>query len=250
MKVKSILVTQPGPADIEKSPYSELIKKFGININFRQFIKIEGIAAKEFRKDRINLLDYTAVIFNSRNAVDHYFRIAKEMRVDVPDSMKYFCVAESTAYYLTKYVQFRKRKIFHGKENFDNLFELFKKHKCEKFLLPCSDIHKQEIPIMLGELKITYKEAVIYKTLSTDLSDLNISSFDMIVFFSPSGIKSLIKNFPKYKQNNTVIGVFGTSTAKAASDAGLTINIQAPTKTAPSMTKAIEEFLANEGKKK
>lgn len=249
MKIKNILISQPQPSDLEKSPYGELAKKLNLSIEFRKFFKIEGITAKDFRKERINLLDYSAVIFTSRNAVDHYFRIAKEMRAEIPDSMKYFCISESTAYYLQKYIQFRKRKIFHSKESFDILTELIKKHKTEKFLLPCSDIHKKEIPDILDSLKVTYKKAIIYKTLASDLSDLDIRKFNLIVFFSPAGIRSLLKNFPEFKQNNCAIGVFGPSTAKAAEEAGLTLTIQAPTCTAPSMTMAIEQYLKGEGKK-
>ncbi len=250
MKIKTILVSQPQPSDLEKSPYADLAKKFNVNIVFRKFIKIEGVPAKEFRKDRINILDYTAVIFTSRNAVDHFFRICKEMRIEVPDTMKYFSISESTAYYLQKYVQYRKRKVFHSKESFANLVELAKKHKTEKFLLPCSDIHKQEIANMLEENKILFKKAVIYRTLASDLSDINIQDYDMLVFFSPAGIKSLFKNFPKFKQSTTVISAFGPSTAKAIMDAGLTLNVAAPTKTASSMTMAIEQYLQNELKKK
>lgn len=250
MKIKTILVSQPQPSDLEKSPYADLTKKFNVTIVFRKFIKIEGVPAKEFRKDRINILDYTAVIFTSRNAVDHFFRICKEMRVEVPDSMKYFSISESTAYYLQKYVQYRKRKVFHSKESFTNLVELTKKHKTEKFLLPCSDIHKQEIANMLEENKIQFKKAIIYRTLASDLSDVKIEDYDMLVFFSPAGIKSLFKNFPKFKQNDTAISAFGPSTAKAVVDAGLTLNVSAPSKTASSMTLAIEQYLQNELKKK
>ena len=250
MKVKNILVSQPQPVDFEKSPYGEIARKLNVNITFRKFFKIEGIPAKDFRKDRVNILDFSAVIFTSRNAVDHYFRICKEMRVEVPESMKYFSISESTAYYLQKYVQFRKRKIFHSKENFANLVELIKKHKTEKFLLPCSDIHKLEIPKMLDDNKIQYKKAIIYRTLASDLSDIDISKYDMLVFFSPSGIKSLLKNFPDFDQKDTVIGAFGTTTAKAVKDAGMKVNVVAPTSTAPSMTMAIEQFLQNEQKKK
>jgi len=249
LKIKKILISQPQPSDIKKSPYWELARKFDLKLDFRKFIKIDGIPAKEFRKDRINVLDYSAVIFTSRNAVDHYFRIAKEMRCEIPDSMKYVCVSESTAYYLQKYIQYRKRKIFHSKESFDILTELIKKHKNEKFLLPCSDIHKMEIPNILSSLKVIYKKAVIYRTLANDLSDVNISDYDLLVFFSPSGIKSLFKNFPEFKQNNCAIGVFGPSTTKAALDAGLKLTIQAPTSSAPSMTMAIEEYMIKEGKK-
>jgi uroporphyrinogen-III synthase len=250
LKIKTILVSQPQPSDLEKSPYNDLIKKFNVNVVFRKFINIEGIPAKEFRKDRVNIPDYTAVIFTSRNAVDHFFRICKEMRIEVPDSMKYFSISESTAYYLQKYVQYRKRKVFHSKESFANLVELAKKHKTEKFLLPCSDIHKEEIANMLEENKILYKKAVIYRTLASNLTDIKIEDYDMLVFFSPSGIKSLFKNFPKFKQNKTAIGAFGPSTAKAVIDAGLTLNISAPSKTASSMTLAIEQYLLNELKKK
>lgn len=250
MKIKNILISQPEPVDIEKSPYGELARKFNVSIDFKKFIKIDGVSSKEFRKARINLLDYSAVVFTSRNAVDHYFRIAKEMRVDVPDTMKYFCISESTAYYLQKYVQFRKRKIFHSKECAENLIELVKKHKNEKFLLPCSDIHKQEVPKILDDTNITYKKAVIYRTLANDLSDVEISKYNMLVFFSPAGIKSLFKNFPDFKQDDRIISVFGPSTAKAAQDAGLQVHIKAPTSTAPSMIMAIDEYMSNEGKKK
>ena len=250
MKIKTILVSQPQPSDLEKSPYTDLTKNFGVEVVYRKFITVEGITAKEFRKDRVNILDYTAVIFTSRNAVDHFFRICKEMRIEVPDSMKYFSISESTAYYLQKYVQYRKRKVFHSKENFANLVELIKKHKTEKFLIPCSDIHKLEISNMLEENKVQFKKAVIYRTLASDLSDLRIGDYDMLVFFSPAGIKSLFKNFPKFKQNNTVIGAFGPTTSKAVTDAGLKLNISAPSSTAPSMIMAIDHYLQNELKKK
>lgn len=250
MKVKNILVSQPQPTDFEKSPYGEIARKFNVNITFRKFFKIDGIPAKDFRKERISILDYSAVIFTSRNAVDHYFRMCKEMRVDVPETMKYFSISESTAYYLQKYVQFRKRKIFHSKENAANLIDLIKKHKTEKFLFPCSDIHKNEIPKMLEDNKINYKKAVIYRTLAADLSDIDITKFDMLVFFSPSGIKSLSKNFPDFEQKEMIIGAFGPTTHKAIKDAGLTLNIEAPTQSSPSMTMAIELFLQNEAKKR
>jgi len=250
LKIKNILVSQPQPTEFEKSPYAEIARKFNVNITFRKFIKVEGIPAKEFRKDRINLLNFSAVIFTSRNAVDQYFRICKEMRVDVPESMKYFSISESTAYYLQKYVQFRKRKIFHSKENFSNLIELIKKHRTEKFLLPCSDIHKQEIPKMLDENKIQYRKAIIYRTLASDLSDIDIEKFDMLVFFSPSGIKSLFKNFPDFIQADRAIGAFGSATHKALKDGGLKLSVEAPTQSAPSMIMAIEQYLQNESKKK
>ena len=250
LMMKNILVSQPKPADLEKSPYCELSKKHNINIDFHKFIKVEGVPARDFRKERINILDYTAIVLTSRNAVDHFFRIAKEMRVEIPDTMKYFCMSESTAYYLQKYVQYRKRKIFFGKQNFCDLMEIIKKHKTEKFLLPCSDIHKMELPKLLEDSDILYKKAVIYKTLASDLSDVDIQKYEMIIFFSPAGVTSLFKNFPDFEQNGAIIGAFGPTTAKAVKDANLLLNIEAPTKTAPSMTMAIEEYLQKNKKKK
>ena len=197
MKIKNILVSQPEPADLEKSPYGELAKNHNLNIDFNKFIKIEGVASKEFRQNRLQLLDFTAIIFTSRNSVDHFFRLAKDLRTEVPDTMKYFCISESTAFYLQKYVQYRKRKIFHGKQSFEQLMELIKKHKDEKYLLPCSDIHKASMTKQLEDQNIDFQKAVFYKTLASDLSHLDIKEYDMLIFFSPSGVKSLIKNFPK-----------------------------------------------------
>jgi uroporphyrinogen-III synthase len=245
----NILVSQPQPTDIDKSPYGDLTRKYNVDIDFHKFIKIEGIPSKEFRQSRINLLDYSAVIFTSRNSVDHYFRMAKELRADIPQTMKYFCMSESTAFYLQKYVQYRKRKIFHGKQSFDDLIEIIRKHKEEKYLLPCSDIHKASISKILDDNLITYTKGIFYKTLASDLSHIDIEKYDMLIFFSPSGIASLYKNFPEFKQNSTVIGAFGPTTTKAVKDAGLVLNIEAPTKTAPSMTMAIEEFLQKNIKK-
>lgn len=250
MKIRNILVSQPQPSDFEKSPYAEIARKFNVDITFRQLIRIEGVPAKEFRKDRINILDYSAIVFTSKNAVDQFFRICKEMRVEVPETMKYFSISESTAYYLQKYVQFRKRKIFHSKENFSLLVELIRKHKNEKFLLPCSDVHKQDVPKMLEDNKVAYKKAVIYRTLANDMSDIDITKFDMIVFFSPAGIKSLFKNYPEFKQKNTVIAALGPTVAKAVKDAGLRLDIEAPTKEAPSIITAIEQYLSKEFRKK
>jgi uroporphyrinogen-III synthase len=245
----NILVSQPQPADIEKSPYGDLARKYDVNIEFFKFIKVEGVSAKEFRQARINPLNFTAVIFTSRNAVDHYFRMATELRIEVPQTMKYFCISEATAFYLQKYVQFRKRKIFHGRQNFEELVEIIKKHKEEKYLLPCSDIHKASMAKMLDDSEVNYTKAIFYKTLASDLSHLDISVFDMLIFFSPAGVESLFKNFPEFKQNSTLIGAFGPTTAKAIKDAGLTLNIEAPSKTSPSMTMAIEEYLQKNNKK-
>jgi uroporphyrinogen-III synthase len=249
VKVKKILVSQPPPADIEKTPYGSLSTKYKVKIDFKKFIKVEGISASEFRKDKVYIQDHTAIILTSRNAVDHFFRIAKEMRVEIPDTMKYFCISEATAFYLQKYVQYRKRKIFSGKQNFKDLLEIIQKHKNEKFLLPCSDIHKLSLVKLLDDSKINYTKAVIYKTVASDLSDVDIENYDLLVFFSPAGVKSLFKNFEEFKQNHTLIGAFGPTTSKAVKEAGLKINIPAPTKTALSMTMAIEEYLQEANKR-
>ena len=248
-KVKSILVTQPKP-ESEKSPYYDLAKKCNVKVDFREFIHVEPIPATEFRRDRINILDYTAVIFTSRNAADHYFRMCQEMRITVPETMKYFCISESTAYYLQKYVIFRKRKIFHGKQSFADMMDVIKKHKDDKFLLPCTDIANVEGSELLEKAKIRYAKAVIYKTVCSDLSDLANVNYDVIVFFSPSGVKSLFQNFPDFKQNLTRIAAFGATTAKAVEDADLYVDIKAPNPLAPSMTMALEQYITavNKGK--
>ena len=248
MKVKSILVTQPKP-ESDKSPYADLAKKCNVKVDFRPFIHVEGVSAKEFRKERINILDHNAVILTSKNAVDHFFRMSTEMRVTIPDSMKYFCISESTAYYLQKYVIYRKRKIFHGKQTFTDLMDVIKKHRDENFLLPCSDIHKEEISEILDVQEIKYTKAVFYKTVCSDLSDLANVNYDILVFFSPSGITSLFKNFPKFKQNKTRIAAFGPSTAKIVIENGLKLNIHAPKPNAPSMTMALEQYIQQVNKK-
>lgn len=250
LNIKNILVSQPKPAELDKSPYGDLSERYNLNIDFHKFIKIEGVASKEFRQERINILDYSAIIFTSRNAVDHFFRMCKDLRVEVPDTMKYFCISEATAFYLQKYVQYRKRKIFHGKQNFAQLMDIIKKHKDEKYLLPCSDIHKTSISKMLDENEIEYKKAIMYRTIASNLSHIEIGKYDMLIFFSPAGVKSLFKNFPEYTQNSTLIAAFGPTTTKAVTEAGLTLNIKAPTKTSPSMTMAIEEYIQKEAKKK
>jgi uroporphyrinogen-III synthase len=252
LKVKSVLVSQPKP-ETEKSPYFDLSDNCKVKIDFRPFIHIEGVSGKEIRKQRINFLDYTAVIFTSRNAVDHYFRAAEESRVRIPDDMKYFCISESTAFYLQKYIVYRKRKIFYGQQTFADLITVLKKHKDNKFLLPCSDILRQTIPNQLKENNIDFKCVTLYKTVCSNLSDLKDVNYDVLVFFSPSGIKSLYQNFPEFKQNSTRIAVFGPTTAKAAEEAGLNIDIAAPKPESPSMTKALELYIkkANKnGKKK
>jgi len=242
LKIKSILVSQPEPVT-PRSPYFDLADKYKLKIDFRPFIQVEAIPAQEFRQSRINLLQHTAVIFTSRNAVDHYFRMAGEMRVNVPESMKYFCVSESTAYYLQKYVIYRKRKIFHGKQKFDDLLDVIKKHKQEKFLFPCSDIHNDRVTQKLEALNVKFNKAILYRTVAADLSDLENVYYDMLIFFSPSGIESLLKNFPDFKQNETRIAAFGPTTEKAVKDNGLRLDVYAPMPKTPSMSMAIEQYI-------
>ncbi|HNV52739.1 MAG TPA: uroporphyrinogen-III synthase [Tenuifilaceae bacterium] len=220
------------------------------NVDFRPFIHVEGVSSKEFRQQKINILDHTAVIFTSKTAVDHFFRICEEVRVTVPETMKYFCITESIALYLQKYIVYRKRKIFYGNNTFADLLEIMQKHKEEKYLLSLSDVHKPEIPKSLDKAKIKYTKAIFYKTVSSDLSDLRDDfPYEMIVFYSPNGIKSLHDNFPNFEQKEIVIGAFGANTAKAVKDSGLRLDVMAPTPTCPSMTHAIDVFLKEYTKK-
>ncbi|NLR94740.1 MULTISPECIES: uroporphyrinogen-III synthase [Flammeovirga] len=240
--VKSILVSQPEPAN-QNSPYHKLGEKYGIKIDFRPFIEVKGVTAKEFRSQKINILEHTAVIFTSRNAIDHFFRLCKELKVEVPSDMKYFCISEQTANYLQKYIVVRKRKLFTGYKTARDMFDLFKKHKSEKYLFPCSDIRKEDIPNFMDEAGIEMNEAIIYRTVAADLSDLSDIFYDMIAFFSPSGIKSLFTNFPDFEQKETRIAAFGPTTASAVRDAGLHLDVEAPLPNAPSMTGAIELYI-------
>ena len=242
MKVKTILVSQPAPK-AKQSPYYNLMDKQKVKIDFRSFIHVEGETAKNVRTQKIDFLNFTAVIFTSRNAIDNYFRLAEEMRIVIPDNMNYFCLSEAVAFYLQKYVVYRKRKIYVGTRTFDDLMPLIKKHKTEKYLLPCSDMVKSSIPEKLNNLDVEWQKAVLFKTVISDLSDLEDVFYDVLVFFSPSGIKSLFQNFPEFKQKNTRIAVFGNTTVKAAEDAGLNIDIAAPTKETPSMTMALEKYI-------
>ncbi|MBK9060062.1 MAG: uroporphyrinogen-III synthase [Flavobacteriales bacterium] len=247
MKIKTILFPQPAPTD-ERSPYFALAKKFGLKIDFKPFIKIEAVPGQEFRQERITVLDHSAIVLTSRNAVDHFFRMCKELRLTVPESMKYFCVSESVAYYVQKYIVYRKRKVFIGRLTFSDLMDVIKKHKGEKFLVPGSDIQKPEIPKLLDKAGVDYTNAVFYRTVASDLSDMRNVHYDMLVFFSPGGIESLRKNFPDYEQKDTVMAAFGPTTAKAVREAGLRLDIEAPLPEAPSMTGAIELFLKNGAK--
>ncbi|QXP72968.1 uroporphyrinogen-III synthase [Tenacibaculum sp. HL-MS23] len=248
MKVKTILVSQPAPKT-ETSPYFDLAEKQKVKIDFRSFIHVEGIDGKEVRSQKIDLNNYTAIILTSRNAVDHFFRIAEEMRFTVPDSMKYFCQSEAVAYYLQKYVVYRKRKIYVGTRTFPELTKLIKKHKDEKFLLPSSDKLKPLIPEELDKLGVDWKRADLYRTVVSDLSDLEDVFYDILVFFSPSGIDSLFENFPDFKQNETRIAVFGNTTIKAVEDRGLRVDIAAPTPETPSMTMALDKYIKDFNKK-
>lgn len=248
MKVKTILVSQPAPKT-ETSPYFDLSDKQRVKIDFRSFIHVEGIPVKEVRAQKIDLKNFTAIILTSRNAVDHFFRVAEEMRFKVPDDMKYFCQSEAVAYYLQKYVVYRKRKIYVGGRTFPELINQIKKHKTEKFLLPSSDKLKPLIPNELNKVGVNWQRADLYRTVVSDLSDLENVFYDVLVFFSPSGIESLLKNFPNFKQNNTRIAAFGNSTVKAVTDAGLKCNILAPTKETPSMTMALEKYIKEVNKK-
>jgi len=246
-RIRKILVSQPQPEN-NKSPYFDLASKHNLKIDFRPFIHVEGVSARDFRQEKIDLGVHTAVLFTSKTAIDHYFRIAEETRTNIPDTMKYFCVSEATAYYLQKYIVYRKRKIFYGNGKITDLLEIMNKHRDEKFLLPLSAAHKEEIPELLKTNNFLYSKAILYRTECSDLSDLADVNYDILVFYSPSGIKSLFKNFPDFKQNNTKIASFGTKTAKAAEEAGLRLDITAPQPQAPSMTMALENFIKDYNK--
>lgn len=242
MAIKTILVSQPKPEG-KKSPYFDLAEKYELKIDFRSFIHVDGIDAQEFRTQKIDLAEHTAVILTSKTAVDHFFRISEEMRFTVPDSMKYFCISEAVAYYLQKYVAYRKRKIFFGKQTIVDLVDVLKKHKKEKFLLPCTDRLRDKIPATLDANDLNFTKAVLYRTVASDLSDLENVYYDMLVFYSPGGIESLLKNFPDFKQNDTVIAAFGPTTANAIVKNNLRLDLHAPQPNAPSMTGAIENFV-------
>ena len=248
-KVKTILISQPKPEN-DKNPYYDLSKKYNLIEKFRQFIKIEGLPVKDFRNQRIDILEHKAVILTSRLAVDHYFRMCNEMRVTVPESMKYFCINEATAYYLQKYIQYRKRKIFFGHQTIRDLVDVIKKNKDEKFLLPASDVHREQICEFLDAIGIKYTKAVMYSTVSADLSDIkNLNDYDLLVFFTSAGINSLKQNFPNFKQGNTRIACFGTSTSETLKKLGYRLDIYAPNPKNPSMSGAIDDYLKEANKR-
>ena len=243
--IKKILVSQPKPSS-EKSPYYDLAERFGVEMVFRPFIKVEGLTAKEFRQQKVSILDHTAIVFTSRHAIDHFFTLAKELRVTIPEDMKYFCVTEAIALYIQKYVQYRKRKVFFGETGkIADLVPTMVKHKTEKYLVPMSDVHNDSFKDLLDSKKLQHQECVMYRTVSNDFTPEEIKTFDydMLIFFSPSGIESLMKNFPDFKQGKIAIGTFGPATAQAVKDAGLRLDLEAPTEKYPSMTGALQHYL-------
>lgn len=245
--IKKILVSQPEPSS-EKSPYFDIANDFGVELVFRPFIKVEGLSSKEFRQQKIGLLDFTAVVFTSRHAIDNYFKLAKEMRITIPEDMKYFCVTETIALYIQKYVQYRKRKVFFGTTGkLDSLIPTMVKHKNEKYLVPLSDVHNDDVQRLLDTKKLNHKECVMYRTVSNNFTEEEVKNFDcdMLVFFSPTGIKAFTKNFPDFKQGDVRIATFGPATAKAVEDEGFRLDLEAPTKEHPSMTAALHWYLEN-----
>ena len=240
-RVDTILVSQPKP---QRSPYYELEEKYGIQVDWRQFIHVEEVSEKEFRKNRIRPDEFTAIILTSRNSIDHFFRMCEAMRIKMPQSTKYFCLSEAIANYLQKFIVYRKRKVFVGNRTIQDLAPYLNKHKDnEKFLLPCSNLGAKPVIQFLDQNEFDYQEAMMYRTVASDLSDLADITYDVLVFFSPLGIESLYENFPDFKQNNTRIAVYGNSTARAVTERGLTINIQAPLPDVPSMSMALEKYL-------
>ena len=250
LKIKKLLVSQPKPAT-EKSPYFDIAEKFGVEIDFRPFFKVEPLTSKEFRQQKISILDHTAVVFTSRHAINHFFHLCEELRVAIPETMKYFCVTEAIAVYLQKYIVYRKRKIFFGQTGkVEDLAVVIGKHPKEKYLIPVSDIHKEDLISLLEAKKISYTKAVMYRTVSNDFEDNEKFDYDMLVFFSPSGISSLLKNFPNFEQKDIKIGCFGPTTAKAIKDAGLRLDMEAPTPEAPSITAALAMYLKKQQSEK
>lgn len=250
MKITKVLVSQPKPAS-EKSPYYDIAEKYGVKIDFRPFIKVESVSAKEFRQQRVSILDHTAVIFTSRHAIDHFFHLCTELRVTIPETMKYFCVTEAVALYIQKYVQYRKRKIFFGATGkIEDLIPSIVKHKTEKYFVPMSDVHNDDIRMLLDKHNIQHTEGVMYRTVSNDFMEGEEFDYDMLVFFSPAGVSSLQKNFPNFDQKDIKIGTFGSTTAQAVRDAGLRLDLEAPSVKAPSMTAALELFIKENNKGK
>ena len=248
--MKKILVSQPQPAS-DRSPYYDIEKEYGIECVFRPFFRVERLTAKEYRQQRINILDHTAVVFTSRHAIDHFFTLAKELRITIPEDMKYFCVIETIALYIQKYVQYRKRKVFFGSTGkISDLIPVMAKHKNEKFLVPMSSVHNNDVSLLLDAKKLRHTECVMYRTVSNDFTKDEMKNFDydMLLFFSPTGVKALQKNFPDFKQGDIRIGAFGPATAKTVEEEGLRLDLQAPTNEYPSMTSALKAYLDNSKK--
>lgn len=242
--IKKILVSQPKPSS-EKSPYFSIAEKYGVELVFRPFIKVEGISAKDFRKEKINILDYTAVVFTSRTAVDHFFRIAQEQRINIPEDMKYFGISETISLYIQKYTVYRKRKVFYGTSGkLPELVGVMMKHKAEKYLIPMSDVHDNHIQEALDAKGLKYKEAVMYRTVSNDFAADEKFDYDMLIFFTQAGVQALLKNFPDFKQGDIRIACYGNSAQKAVNDLGLRLDLAAPTPETPSITAAIDKYLA------
>jgi uroporphyrinogen-III synthase len=249
LKIKKILVSQPKPTT-EKSPYFDISEKYNVRIDFRPFIKVEPILAKEFRTQRINILEHTAIIFNARHGIDHFFRLCEEMRITIPETMKYFCVSESVALYLQRYIHYRKRKVFYGATGkLVELVTIMNKHPEEKYLFITSDVQNEETMSTLEKSKIIYNKGIMYKTVSNDFGPDEEFNYDMLLFFSPMGINSLLKNFPGFVQGDIQIGCFGATTVQAVHDAGLRLDIEAPLPGVPSMTMALDNFLKENNKK-
>lgn len=249
MKIKNILVSQPQPTT-EKSPYFDISEKYNVKIVFRPFIKVEPIYAKEFRTQRVSIPDHTAIIFNARHGIDHFFRLCEEMRITIPETMKYFCVSESVALYLQRYIHYRKRKVFFGATGkLADLVTIINKHTDEKYLFITSDVQNEDTMSTLEKAKITYNKAIMYKTVSNDFGPNEEFNYDMLLFFSPVGISSLLKNFPNFVQGDIQIGCFGATTSQAVRDAGLRLDLEVPQPGFPSMTGALDNFLKENNKK-
>lgn len=250
VKVKKILISQPSPKT-EKSPYFDIAEKYGVHMDFKPFIRVESVGAKEFRMQKISIPEYAAVIFTAKVAIDHFFSLCEELRITMPETMKYFCISEAVALYLQKYIVYRKRKVFFSPTGkMDGLATALTKHNKDKYLLPVSDVHQEGLTTILDAKKIDYTKAIMYRTVSNEFTEKEIMDYDMLIFFSPSGITSLLKNAPNYKQGNQVIGCFGSATAKSIHDANLELACEAPLPGIPSMTAALEAFLKENHKKK